>query len=127
MPETMSYDERAALTRTVLSVLSRWGIEPMDQCRLLGLPAPDAGRRYRRLRMGEALTEGRDIWERVALLLRLENALNQVFPHSALSADLWVTTPRAKLGNRTPLDLMLQGGLEGIRRVERSLDNPYAF
>jgi uncharacterized protein (DUF2384 family) len=127
MPETMSHDERAALTRTVLAVLSRWGVEPMDQCRLLGLPAADAGRHYRHLRMGGALTEGREVWERIALLLRLENALGQVFPHSGLSADLWVTTPRAKLGNRTPLDLMLEGGLDGIRRVERSLDNLYAF
>jgi len=59
------------------------------------------------------------------LLLRLENALGQVFPHSALSADLWVTTPYLKLGNRTPLDLMLEGGLDAIRQVERSLDNVY--
>jgi len=125
MSETIPQEERAALTRKVLAVLSRWGVEPMDQCRLLGLPAPDAGRRYRRLRMGEALTDSRDIWERVALLLRLENALGQVFPHSALSADLWVTTPYLKLGNRTPLDLMLEGGLDAIRQVERSLDNVY--
>jgi hypothetical protein len=34
-----------------------------------------------------------------------------------------VTTPRAKLGHRTPLKAMLDGGLDGIRRVERSLDN----
>jgi uncharacterized protein (DUF2384 family) len=125
MPDTIPHDDRAALTRKVLAVLARWGVEPMDQCRLLGLPAPDAGRRYRRLRMGEALATDRDVWERVALLLHLETALGQVFPHSALSADLWVTTPHPWLGSRTPLDLMLDGGLEGIRQVERSLDNVY--
>ena len=60
---------------------------------------------------------------RVALLLRLSNSLGQLFPHSEVSANLWVTTPRAKFGRKTPLDLMLAGGVEGIAQVERSLDN----
>jgi hypothetical protein len=123
MPSNINHEERAALTRKVLDVLGRWGVEPMEQRRLLGLPAPNAGRRFRQLRLDRELPDDPAVWERVALLLSLDNALNQVFPHSALSADLWVTTPRAKLGGRKPLDLMLEGGLEAIRQVERSLDN----
>jgi hypothetical protein len=69
------------------------------------------------------LPDAPDTWIRARLLLALNDALRQVFPHSGASADLWVTTPRAKLGHRTPLEIMLAGGLDGIRRVERSLDN----
>jgi uncharacterized protein (DUF2384 family) len=123
MSDDTPQHERLALTRKALQVLAAWGVEPMDQCRLLGLPDKDAGRRFRRYRLGSPFPDEPEIWRRVALLLKLHNALNQVFPHSTLSADLWVTTPRVKFGNRTPLDLMLADGIEGIRRVERSLDN----
>ena len=123
MPDRIPYDARVVLTRKIMGVLARWDIEPMDQCRLLGLPSSEAGYRFRRLRQGDVLGDESETWERVALLLRIENAVNQVFPHSSVSADLWVTTPRAKFANRTPLELMLEGGIEGIRRVARSLDN----
>ena len=123
MPDMIPYDEKVALTRKALNVLRGWGVEPMDQCRLLGLPEKDAGRRFRRHRLGTPLPDDPEVWQRVALLLNLDNAVNQLFPHSSLSADLWVTTPRAKFGNKAPLELMLAGGIEGIRRVERSLDN----
>ena len=116
-------NDKLALTRRAIHVLTDWGVEPTDQCRLLGLPDKDAGRRFRRYRLGTPFPDDPEIWGRVALLLKLHNALNQLFPHSTLSADLWVTTPRVKFGNRTPLDLMLADGIEGIRRVERSIDN----
>lgn len=111
------------LTRAVLEVLQDWKISPEDQCRLLGLKAGTAPRQLRRYRLGAPLPDEPGTWIRVTHLLALHKALRQVFPHSGASADLWVTTPRAKLGHRTPLDLMLAGGIEGIRQMERSLDN----
>jgi hypothetical protein len=93
----------------------------MAQCQLLGLPEREAGRRFRRYRTGSPLPDDREVWTRVALLLRIENAAGQLFPHSALSANLWVTTPSKRFGGRTPLALMLEQGLEGIRRVERAI------
>jgi len=90
----------------------------MEQSRLLGLPEKHAGRRFRRYRLGSVLPDDPEIWTRVALLLRIDRAANQLFPHSALSANLWVTTPNLRFGNSTPLDLMLDHGLEGISRIE---------
>ena len=123
MKDKLGHDEKAALTRSVLEVLDAWEITREQQCRLLGMTAPDAGRRWRRYRLGTPLPDDPEIWIRVAGLLRLANALRQLFPHSAPSANLWVTTPRAKFGNKTPLELMLDGGTAAISRVERSLDN----
>jgi len=123
MPENLTHDEKVALTRAVLGVLDAWGIGRDDQCRLLGLRQPGSAKLLRRYRLATALPDDREVWVRVALLLRLSNSLGQLFPHSEVSANLWVTTPRAKFGRKTPLDLMLAGGVEGIAQVERSLDN----
>jgi uncharacterized protein (DUF2384 family) len=123
MPENLTHEEKVGLTRSVLGVLDAWGIAHDDQCRLLGLRRPDSARLLRRYRLGNALPDEPEVWMRVALLLRLSNSLGQLFPHSEISANLWVTTPRAKFGRKTPLELMLAGGVKGISQVERSLDN----
>ena len=123
MPTRLPSEDKIALTRKVMQVLADWHLEPMDQCALLGLPASLAGHQFRQLRLGGSLPDDPDIWTRVALLLRLDNAIHQIFPFSALSANLWVTSPNPRCSNQTPLAVMLAGGLDGIRRIERSADN----
>ena len=123
MPSRLAEDDKFALSRKVLQVLADWGLEPMVQCELLGLPQGEAGRVFRRLRQGASLPESREVWTRVALLLRLDNAIHQLFPHCAHAANLWVTSPNPRCSHRTPLEIMLADGLEGIRRIERSVDN----
>jgi hypothetical protein len=123
MTARLSHGDKVDLTRSLIGILDAWGLTNSEQCQLLGLKPHAEGRRFRHFRLGNPLPDEPDVWLRVALLMRLENALDKLFPHSAASADLWVTTPRVKFGNRTPLEVMLAGGLDGIRRVERSLDN----
>lgn len=123
MPSRLAEDDKHALTRKVLQVLADWQLEPMVQCELLGLPRDEAGRVFRRLRQGACLPENREVWTRVALLLRLDNALHQLFPHCSYAANLWVTSPNPRCSHRTPLEIMLADGLDGIRRIERSADN----
>lgn len=123
MASDLPYDQRVALTRSVLQVLDGWSLSPDDQCGLLGLDQPGAARRLRRHQLGNPFPDEPEVWVRVALLLEIDRAVNQIFPHSGAAADLWVTTPRVKFGRRTPLELMRAGGVEGIRRVARSLDN----
>lgn len=123
MANDLRYEQRVTLTRSVLQVLDGWALSPDDQCALLDLGQPGAVRRLRRHRLGNPLPDEPEVWVRVALILDIDRAVNQLFPHSGAAADLWVTTPRVKFGRRTPLELMLSGGVEGIRRVARSLDN----
>lgn len=123
MPSRLAEDDKFALTRKVLQVLADWELEPMVQAELLGLPQGQAGQIFRRLRHGAPLPDNREVWTRVALLLRLDNAIHQLFPHCGYAANLWVTSPNPRCSNRTPLAVMLADGLDGIRRIERSVDN----
>lgn len=127
MSGSIPAEDKAELTRQVLQVLNAWQIEPLEQTRLLGLPEKDAGRRFHRYRLGNALPDDLEIWTRVALLLHIDQGANQLFPHNTLSANLWVTTPSPRFANRTPLDLMLEHGLEGIRHIEGALLNQDLF
>lgn len=123
----LSREERVTLTWSVLRLLDAWSLPRETQIELLGLggilSAPDLGR----CRLGTPLPAEGEVYGRAQLLLRLDHALHQVFPHSALAARLWITTPRPKQGQATPLEILLGGDLETMRRLVDSLDNPSPY
>jgi hypothetical protein len=53
-------------------------------------------------------------------------ALGQVFAHNPQLAALWPTTPNRVLNNKTPMDVVREEGMDGLRRV-RALLEPSAF
>jgi hypothetical protein len=123
----LTRDQRVALTRGGFRLLDDWGVPTDLQPVLLGLGAGLRRREINRYRLGAPLPEDRDCYERIALLLKIRNLLEKLFPHSELSANLWVTTPNRAFGGQTPLDTMLRRGLSGIAQVERALGAPGPF
>jgi len=122
--EPVSQQDLIQLTRDAFRLLDAWMIPKELQPQLLGLPTGLRKREINRYRMGMALPREGDSYRRIATLLRIDDMTRKMFPHSALSACLWVTTPNLRYGSRTPLDTMLEGGLEGMQRVEQSLATP---
>lgn len=121
MNSETSREERTLLTRRAFTLLDEWSIPAHFHPRLLGLDPAMRKRFVNRYRLGMPLPTEGDSYARIDLLLRIENALQKLFPHSRMSANLWVTTPNPRYGGDTPLDTMLSGGLEGLERVEGSL------
>ncbi len=113
----LSARERIDLSRAALEILGTWEVAPAIQPLLLGLPGGTGTRELNRYRLSGALPEHADVYQRVALLMEIDNALHKLFPHSPASGGLWITTPGPRLGGVTPLDIMLEQGLEGIQLV----------
>jgi len=115
-------EDYTRLTRRAFQLLDDWSIPQELQAALLGLEPGKRKRFLNRYRLGMPLPEEGGSYERIDLLLRIDNTLNKLFPHSRLSANLWVTTRNPRYGGFTPLDTMLQGGLDGIKQVESILN-----
>jgi uncharacterized protein (DUF2384 family) len=90
---------------------------------LLGLDPGTRRRQFNRYRLGNPLPDERIIYDRIASLVRIDAALEKLFPHSRMSADLWITTPRPKFEGQRPLDLMLRRGKDGMRLIENTLED----
>lgn len=108
---------RVDLARTILTVLRNWGVETDDQLKLLGLPEGTGSRALNRFRGGMPFPDDRESLMRANYLLSIQNAVGSLFPHSARAADCWMTTPCHYFANVTPLQVMLNEGVEGMKRV----------
>jgi uncharacterized protein (DUF2384 family) len=115
--------QRLELAQAVMEFLDAWRVRPKEQMMLLGLDASARSRMLARYRHGTPLPDDEYVLHRASELVAIGRALLTVFPHSAPSASLWVTTPHAQFGNRTPLDVMLDDREHGIGRILLSLDN----
>lgn len=121
MTETLSDEERGQLARALMQLFDRWGLESADRTALLGLPKETKARSLTRLRQGEPLPAEEEIMHRARYLLEIEHALDTALPMNVAIADAWIFTENMLLGNRRPLDVMLEDGLEGLAQVCNSL------
>jgi hypothetical protein len=98
-----------------------WGLSTADQAALLGL-SPASRSSLARYRRGEPLADSRDLVDRAGHLLGIHKSLRILFPENPDLARRWPTTPNRRLAGRRPLDVMREGGFEGILAVRRYLD-----
>lgn len=77
----------------------QWQLDEAQLARLMSLPA-----------------------EAVPQLLLIRDILTQIFTHNPELAALWPTTPNRGLHNRSPIELILDEGKEGLSEVVQFLD-----
>lgn len=124
MQGDLSRDDLSRLTQAGFHLLDAWALAKDEQLQLLGLPVETPARFLNRYRFGTPLPVEGDYYVRILLLMQIDNTLKKLFPHSQLSANLWVTTANPRFGGEPPLVTMLQEGLEGIRQVEHAVNCP---
>ncbi|MFA9461046.1 antitoxin Xre/MbcA/ParS toxin-binding domain-containing protein [Thiohalorhabdus sp. Cl-TMA] len=114
--------ERTYLAYNVTTLFKRWGLEDAEQTGLLGLSRRDK-KQLDRFRKGEPLPEEPEILGRASALLAIHQQLADHYPADDPRVYTWMVTPEAGLEERRPVDLMLEEGVPGIRRVLQFLDS----
>ncbi len=106
--------------RTFFNVAQAWGLSVSEQRGLLGWPAASTFHKYK---SGAHGTLSYDTLTRLSLILGIYKALQMLFPEPVF-ADRWPKMPNSHpiFGGRAPLDLMVDGGLDGLYSVRRLLD-----
>jgi len=122
---TLSDEERVALSRTIVELLNRWGVQAEDQVTLLGLPPDTKPRALRRYYENTPLPNSPEINERIDHLLGIADALRTSNPCSATADVIWLHAINHRFDNRTPLDAMIRDGLGGLLAVRTHLDCAY--
>ena len=121
MTDILSDEERGQLARALMQLFDRWGLESAERTALLGLPPETKARSLTRLRQGEPLPADEEVMDRARYLLEIEHALDTALPMNVAITEAWILTENMLLGNRRPLDVMIEDGIEGLERVCNSL------
>jgi len=113
---------RAELAHVVMQVLDDWEVANEHRPALLGLPADTRPRAMNKFRQGQPFPEDEQLLVHVNVLLSIHNAVRSMQPHNPALGNYWITTPNAFFSDKTPLEIMVLHGLEGMRRVLSQLN-----
>ena len=101
-------------------LLKTWELKQDDAAPLLGFEQSD--RAYvRGLLSGRRGLTGRDVKDRIAHLLHIRMTLASLFRSEAVE-NQWLREEHAMLANQTPLQLLLDGGMENLLLVKEYVD-----
>ena len=106
--------------RTFFSIADAWDLAVNEQRALLGWPAPST---YHKYKAGDVGTLSFDTLTRLSLVIGIYKALHILYAEREL-ADRWVKLPNSNplFGGRPALELMTEGGIDGLYQVRRLLD-----
>ena len=122
-----SQKHQIEVTRNIMRVLDEWGTSSKDIISLLALPSKVRPRHLDRYRDGEAFPESSEISERMTHIAGIADALRTSFPRNEQMGALWMQTPHRRFKNQTPLSVLSQQGLVGLRMVRSELDCAFSW
>jgi hypothetical protein len=113
---------RCEAAQLISNLFDRWALDNNTRLNLLGL-SPSSRTLFKGYREGTSpLPASRDTLDRAGWLLAIHKALRLLYPRNPELRYSWVSRRNEAFDNRTPIEVMTEGGLIGIARVSRYLD-----
>jgi hypothetical protein len=110
----------APAMRSFFNLAAKWDLSVNQQRGLLGWPAAST---YHKYKTGLVGSLSFDMLTRISLLLGIYKALHILYPQTEL-AEQWIKLRNANpmFGGKSPLEVMIDGGIDGLFQVRRLLD-----
>lgn len=122
MIEQQTEDPRMRMTRYVMGLLDSWELNAEQQVSVLALPTGTRTRILRSFRDDTALPDTDDVNKRVEHILAIDDALHTTYPHSNKMGALWMRRGHRRFKQRTPVNTIIEDGLQGLVSVRMHLD-----
>lgn len=114
-------DDMKVLFSMVTKLFEHWRLSDSEQMALLGLPPSDQGAKEP-FRAADVLGFGRDVEERVGILLGIHLRLRMLFPSNPDLARQWMTSANRSFEEMRPVDVVQAQGLSGLIAIRAYLD-----
>ena len=122
MSEEQTEDPRLRMTRYVMGLLDDWELNAQQQVDVLALPDGTRSRALRAFRDDTAFPDTDDVNKRVEHILAIDDALHTTYPHSDKMGQLWMRRGHRRFKQRTPVNTIIEDGLQGLVSVRMHLD-----
>ena len=121
----LNQEQKLHLSREIVTLLDDWGVSQGNRVNLLGMPESTKARSIAKFGIDQAFPAEEGIYERIEHLIGIADALRTSYPRNAHMAKFWLNQKNKRFANRTPLDCMIEDGLNGIVTVRVHLDCAY--
>ena len=118
-------DEQIILTVRTMEILDSWGLSSEEIISLIALPEKTPTRALRRYRDNTAFPVSQELEERIGHIMGITDALRTSYPHNPHMGKMWMRQKSKKLNNQIPLQIIVEGGLDGIVEIRKHLDCSY--
>ena len=108
----------AAVRQMVARLVDHWRLDANDQAALLGQPVGSTCSLS-----GNEFVSSNETVERMGHLLAIHSSLRRLFPQNRDLAYAWMGTPNKAFGDRAPVAVARDEGLDGLRVVRDHLDH----
>jgi hypothetical protein len=123
--KNMTDEECISLAGLIMSILDSWGLNGPAIMTVLNLPQGVPLRALRRYRENTAFPHDEGVYERVDHIVGIYDALRTTYPHNPPMGLLWLRQRHQRFQGRSPLQLIVEDGLEGLLQVRIHLDCTY--
>ena len=121
----MSIEDQVSLTKGIMEILDGWGVPPAAIITLLALPEKTPTRAIRRYRENTPFPLTAEVEERIEHIIGITDALRTSYPHNPNMGAMWIRQRSKKLNDQIPLNIILEGGLDGVIEIRKHLDCSY--
>lgn len=118
-------EKGSEFARIVMNLLEAWKLSNADKLSLLAFPASVRSRSLHKYHDGTPLPDDPEILKRAEHILGIADALRTSFPRNEQMGAFWMHKSNKRFRNRTPINCMLEDGLNGIVAVRVHLDCAY--
>jgi len=122
MSEEQTESPRMKMTRYIMGLLESWELNAKQQVETLALPEGTRTRVLRSFVEDTPLPDTDDVNARIEHLLAIDDALHTTYPHSNKMGTLWMKRAHRRFKQRTPVNTIIEDGLQGLVAVRMHLD-----
>ena len=120
--EHLSAEEQLSFSQSILLMLEEWGAKVPGQIAILGLPEKTGARTMLQYKKNTPLPIEPGVLERIEHLVGIADALRTTYPTNSKMGAIWMNKANRILRDRTPLNTMIEDGLDGLLAVRAHLD-----
>ena len=119
-------EEFMYITKTVMKVLDSWNLTTEQTVQILGLSKQTRKRELDKYRTLKAFPYNSSLTLRLSHIMGISDALRTTFPRNINMAEKWLKTKHRRFENLTPLEVIINEGVNGLSKVRSELDCTFA-
>ena len=120
-------EEFMYITKTVMKVLDTWNLTTEETVAVLGLSKNTRKRELDKYRTLKAFPKNETIIKRLSHIVGISDALRTTFPRNINMSEKWMKSQHRRFDNETPLNVILEEGINGLCKVRSELDYTFAW